>query len=71
MKTSHQLMQEIISLTHRINSEYPELYIYLGETPIKSTDSGEKLFDLEELQKYLDTLRSQLEGFKHTRNKES
>ena len=70
MRTSNQLMQAIISLTQRIASEYPELYVYLGETPIKSTDSGEKLFNREDLLKYLSTLKSQFEHFKTTRSKE-
>jgi len=70
MKTSNQLMQAILSFTQRIASEYPELYVYLGETPIKSTDSGEKLFNREDLLKYLSTLKSQLEHFKTTRSKE-
>ena len=63
-------MQAIISLTQRIESEYPELYVYLGETPIRSTDSGEKLFNREDLLRYLDTLKSQYEHFKITRKKE-
>ncbi|MFD1314771.1 hypothetical protein [Namhaeicola litoreus] len=66
MKTDHTLIQEIFRLTQSIENEYPELYVYLGETPVKSTESGDKLFNRDELVKYLETLKSLLERFKAT-----
>lgn len=34
MKKLNELMQEIILLTAKIETDYPELYRYLDETPL-------------------------------------
>lgn len=60
MKTMQSLMQEIILLTTEIESKYPELYKYLGETPISICETEQKTVCLEDLNHYLETLREQL-----------
>jgi hypothetical protein len=54
-------MQEIIQLTSKIESDYPELYNYLGETPLSASEASEKPVSTDDLNKYLDTLKSQLQ----------
>ena len=61
MKSLNSLIQEIIQLTSKIESDYPELYNYLGETPLSVSESGEKAVSTDDLNKYLDTLKSQLQ----------
>lgn len=60
MKTINQLMQEIIQLTVEIETHYPELYKYLGETPLALGETSAKAINTEDLKEYLETLKSQL-----------
>lgn len=60
MKDLNQLMLEIIQLTTNIETNYPELYNYLGETPISLGQGKEKEFSSEDLKQYLETLKAQL-----------
>lgn len=60
MKTLSTLMQEIIQLTTEIETKYPELYRFLGETPITICDTKEKTICTDDLKEYLETLKSQL-----------
>lgn len=61
MKTIHQLMQEIIQITTEIETNYPELYNYLNETPLDLGDTKEKTIRTNDLEHYLVTLKSQLQ----------
>ena len=60
MKTLNQLMQEIIRLTTEIETQYPELYKYLNETPLTLSETGNQKIHTTELELYLETLKSQL-----------
>lgn len=60
MKTLQSLMQEIIVLTTEIETKYPELYKYLGETPISICETEQKTVCLDDLKQYLETLKEQL-----------
>ena len=60
MKTLNTLMQEIIHLTAKIETQYPELYKYLNETPFSVNNSEDESIHSSELQSYLETLKSQL-----------
>jgi hypothetical protein len=60
MKSLNQLMQEVIQLSGNIETNYPELYKYLGETPVKIGDSDKKEITTEDLMLYLETLKSLL-----------
>lgn len=60
MKKLNELMQEIILLTTKIETDYPELYQYLDETPLVICDTEEKTICVNDLEKYLETLKGQL-----------
>jgi hypothetical protein len=60
MKTLNQLMQDIIQLTTEIETNYPELYKYLTETPLMLSEANSSEIHTTELKKYLETLKSQL-----------
>jgi len=59
MKKVNELMQEIIALTSLIDSEYPELYRNIDETPLSLSSSG-KGISTTDLESYLNTLKEQL-----------
>lgn len=71
MKKLNELMQEIILLTTKIETEYPELYRYLDETPLVICDTEEKAICLKDLKKYLETLKGQLEHHIETHTNQS
>ena len=60
MKTLNKLMQEIIELTTEIETKYPELYKYLGETPVSIAETEKKVISTHDLELYLETLKAQL-----------
>ena len=68
MKTINQLMLEIIQLTTVIETQYPELYKYLNETPLSLSETATKKVHTTELQLYLETLKSQLQHHIETHN---
>lgn len=60
MKSLNQLMQEIIQLSGNIETNYPELHKYFGETPVKIGNSDENEITTTDLKLYLETLKSLL-----------
>lgn len=60
MKALHKLMQEVVDLTAKIETDYPELYRYLDETPLDLGRHPEKEITVTDLKNYLTTLREQL-----------
>lgn len=69
MKSLSNLMQEIIQLTSEIETKYPELYKFLGETPVEICDTPAKTICTEDLKEYLETLKSQLQHHIETHGK--
>jgi hypothetical protein len=61
MKTLSSLMQEIIQLTANIETNYPELYKYLNETPLSIGVATGKEVNTHDVKEYLATLKSQLQ----------
>lgn len=55
-------MQEIILLTTNIETNYPELYKYLDETPFNICKTEKEEVCVSDLQEYLNTLKKQLEN---------
>ena len=53
-------MQEVIQLTTEIETNYPELYKYLNETPLSVGEAQNKTINTHDLKDYLATLREQL-----------
>jgi hypothetical protein len=62
MKNINQLMKEIVSLTANIETNYPELYKYLEETPLFLCKTEEKEICTTDLEGYLQTLKEQLKN---------
>jgi flagellar biosynthesis chaperone FliJ len=69
MKALQKLMQEVLKLTTKIETEYPELYKYLDETPMNVGKHPEKDVTIADLKNYLQTLREQLEEHIKTHRK--
>ncbi len=64
MKTEHELNDDIVMLTMKIQSEYPELIKYLDEMPITIPDEKKPEITLKNLQAYHYSLLTLLEGYK-------
>lgn len=69
MKQLNQLMQEITQLTTEMETKNPELYKYLDETPITICETKEQTICTDDLIKYLETLKSQLQHHIETHKK--
>jgi hypothetical protein len=69
MKKINQLMQEIISLTTNIETNYPELYRYIDETPIFLSNSAGTDITTTDLESYLNTLKEELYEYIKTHNR--
>ena len=63
MKNMHDLMKEITELTEFIETEYPELYQYLEETPVEIGNTKEGSMSQKDLNLYLESLRNILRKF--------
>ena len=63
MKHLSGLMQKIINLTSKIETEYPELYKNLEETPINLGNQTQKEITTTDLKNYLETLHRELEEY--------
>ena len=61
MKSLNLLMQEIIRLTTVIESDYPELYKYLSETPLSLSETKNDAISTNDLVEYLESLKTQLQ----------
>ena len=63
MKNINHAMQEIVLLTTEIETNYPELYKYLDETPIFLGAAPEKGVSTKDLEGYLNTLKEELKRY--------
>lgn len=60
MKNLHKLLNEVTSLTLNIETNYPELYQFLGETPVTIPSDSHPHIDTEVMAEYLDSLKELL-----------
>ncbi|MCO5723282.1 hypothetical protein [Robiginitalea marina] len=60
MKDMKTLLEDITLLTSNIETNYPELYQYLGENPITLPVSEHPQIDTRVLQEYLTSLKQLL-----------
>jgi hypothetical protein len=60
MKDAHELMEEVIAFTSEIETEYPELYKYLEETPLFQGPVSGSDVSATDLENYLNTLKRQV-----------
>ncbi len=61
MKSLNALMQEIIRLTLKIETDYPELYRFLNETPLRLSETKKDRINTNDLEQYLESLKTQLQ----------
>ena len=59
-------MEQIIVLTTKIETDHPELYKYLDETPITGSDVKASNLGIKELEAYLSSLMEQLKNHINT-----
>jgi hypothetical protein len=71
MKNIHALMQELVALTTQIETNYPEVYKTLNETPLFLGDSRSEGVTTKELESYLNTLKEELKKYIVNHPKES
>lgn len=68
MKNIEELTQEITDLTTTIETQHPELYQFLIETPIAKSNKPDGEVKREDLEKYLQTLNIMLKRYEETRS---
>ena len=69
MKNLQILMQEIIEITTTIETEYPELYKFLNETPIEVCSNSSDSICTLDLKKHLESLKEILYHYIETHPK--
>jgi hypothetical protein len=57
MKTKAELEKEILTITMKMHSEYPELSKYINEIPIDTTTGKGDLVNTQNLRQYLNSLQ--------------
>lgn len=66
MKTKKDILEAISRLTLEIESEYPELYRFLDESPVTIPTEAHPNLGVEELSTYYKGLKTMLEDYKKT-----
>jgi hypothetical protein len=63
MKQIREINDEINKITLKIEQQYPELYQFLGETPVSFSLDEENKIDKKHLSEYLDSLTQLLNHY--------
>jgi len=58
--SKNKLMQEIIQLTTEMETNYPELYKFLDETPLFLSNKKDNEISAADFENYLETLKDQM-----------
>ena len=69
MKNLQTLMQEIIVITATIETDYPELYTFLNETPIEICSNTSDKICILDLKNHLESLKEILNHYMETHPK--
>lgn len=69
MKKLKTLLEEITWLTNNIETNYPELYIYLDENPMTIPTNSHPHVDKEVMEEYLESLKQLLKHHLQTHKK--
>ena len=64
IKMKQKLLAEISTLIRKIETEYPELYQHLYESPLTIPGINQPNVDNEALENYLQTLKDMLKPYK-------
>lgn len=63
MKTEKELNYDILKITMIIEEKYPELSKYIGEMPVKFSDSIGDEMNIQNLKNYHDSLNTLLNNY--------
>ena len=66
MENLGTVLSEITRLTYTIESDYPELYRFLDETPMTIPSDANPTIDLRTLKDYLESLQQMLKHYLET-----
>ncbi|MFZ3273520.1 MAG: hypothetical protein WA143_04540 [Lutibacter sp.] len=69
MNNLQNILNEISQLTKTIETNYPELYQFLDESPMTIPSEANPSIDKKILQEYLDSLKQLLKHHMETRKK--
>ncbi|MFZ2283767.1 MAG: hypothetical protein WAV86_07825 [Lutibacter sp.] len=69
MNNLQNTLKEILQLTKTIETNYPELYQFLDESPMTIPSEANPSIDKKILQEYLDSLKQLLKHHMETRKK--
>jgi hypothetical protein len=64
MKTVKEIEQDIIEITMKINSEFPELSKYISEMPLEVPDKNNMEISLKSFHDYYDSLEQLLKNYR-------
>ena len=64
MKTTEELISEISITILEIQTNYPELYIYLDEIPITIPNQSDPKIDVKALEDYQQSLKEMLSNYR-------
>lgn len=67
MANLKKIFAEITQLTTNIETNYPELYQFLGENPMTIPSTNDLDINPEVMQNYLDSLKQLLKHYQETR----
>ena len=56
MKTKAELEQDIINITTKINTEYPELSKYIREMPVNISENDKGAINMNNMEEYYNSL---------------
>lgn len=69
MNNLQNTLKEISQLTKTIETDYPELYQFLNESPMEIPSESHPTIDKKIMKDYLDSLKQMLKHHLETRNK--
>ena len=69
MKELESILQEIVDITTTMETEYPELYRFLGENPLTIPTANHPKIDESAVREYLMSLKGLLQHHRETRKK--
>jgi hypothetical protein len=69
MKELESILKEIVDITTTMETEYPELYRFLGENPMTIPTADQPKIDEAALREYLMSLKGLLQHHRETRKK--
>lgn len=66
MKNLKEILTEITQLTTNIETNYPELYQFLGEDPMTIPSTNHPDINKDVMEKYLESLKQLLKRYQET-----